>query len=212
MTKALKEYATRREAKKRRIPRYFNWAEGRTRSRIINKHWSYRGLFSRMTVTTAKPKSNQNNEWHLQDNRGGNNFPYVRIKKWLDVAKNVTMSSLSTKALVDGDTLILKYATADVLQNTMQSKSKSKKELSDLQQKYGNGFVRWINNTVTNIYFNRLTCAPQYHSTSDAPCTLKIASCEAKLPHNTHLLRLSFWRLPTSGTGNSDRYQILFHT
>ena len=52
-------------------------------------------------------------------------------------------------------------------------------------------------------YFNRLTCAPEYHSTSDAPCTLKIASCEAKLPHNTHLLRLSFWRLPTSGTGNS---------
>jgi hypothetical protein len=32
-------------------------------------------------VTTAKPKLNQNNEWHLQDNRGGNNFPYVRIKK-----------------------------------------------------------------------------------------------------------------------------------
>jgi len=61
------------------------------------------------------------------------------------------------------------------------------------------------NNAVTIIftYFNRLTCAPQYHSTSDAPCTLKIASCEAKLPHNTHLLRLSFWRLPTSGTGNS---------
>src|SRR6266581_5593104 len=61
------------------------------------------------------------------------------------------------------------------------------------------------NNTVSIIftYFNRLTCAPQYHSTSDAPCTLKIASCEAKLPHNTHLLRLSFWRLPTSGTGNS---------
>jgi hypothetical protein len=93
-----------------------------------------------MTVTTAKPKSNQNNEWHLQDNRGGNNFPYVRIKKWLDVAKNVTMSSLSTKALVDGDTIILKYLTADVLQKSMQFKSKSKKELSDLQQKY----VEWI--------------------------------------------------------------------
>jgi hypothetical protein len=50
------------------------------------------------------------------------------------------MSSLSTKALVDGDTIILKYLTADVLQNTMQFKSKSKKELSDLQQKY----VEWI--------------------------------------------------------------------
>ncbi|MFZ0895417.1 MAG: hypothetical protein WAZ77_13040 [Candidatus Nitrosopolaris sp.] len=58
----------------------------------------------------------------------------------MDVAKNVTMSSLSTKALVDGDTIILKYLTADVLQNTMQFKSKSKKELSDLQQKY----VEWI--------------------------------------------------------------------
>jgi hypothetical protein len=58
----------------------------------------------------------------------------------LDVAKNVTMSSLSTKSLVDGDTIILKYLTADVLQKSMQFKSKSKKELSDLQQKY----VEWI--------------------------------------------------------------------
>ncbi len=33
-------------------------------------------------------------------------------------------------------TLILKYAIADVLQNKMQSKSKSKKKLSDLQPKY----------------------------------------------------------------------------
>ena len=39
-----------------------------------------------------------------------------------------------------GDTLILKYAIADVLQNKMQSKSKSKKKLSDLRQKY----VEWI--------------------------------------------------------------------
>ena len=67
-----------------------------------------------------------------------------------------------------------------------------------------NGFVGWKKkHSHYNIYFSRLTCAPQYHSTSDAPCTPKIASCEAKLPQNTHLLRLSFWRLPTSGTGNS---------
>ena len=25
-------------------------------------------------------KENQTNEWHLQDFRGGNNFPYIRIK------------------------------------------------------------------------------------------------------------------------------------
>jgi hypothetical protein len=26
-------------------------------------------------------KGNQDNEWHLSDFRGGNNLPYVRIKK-----------------------------------------------------------------------------------------------------------------------------------
>ena len=51
-----------------------------------------------------------------------------------------------------------------------------------------------VHEDLTNLgsNLNRLTCAPQYHSTSDAPWTLKIASCEAKLPQNTHLLRLSF--------------------
>jgi len=87
----------------------------------------------------------------------------------------------------------------------MQSKSKSKKKLSDLQQKYVERIRQMdkIRVIIIFTYFNCLTCVPQYHSTSGAPSTLKIASCEAKLPHNIHLLRLSFWRLPTSGTGNS---------
>ena len=50
------------------------------------------------------------------------------------------MQNHYTKTSAHGDTLILKYASADVLQNKMQSKSKSKKKLSDLQQKY----VEWI--------------------------------------------------------------------
>jgi hypothetical protein len=58
--------------------------------------------------------------------------------------------------------------------------------------------------TIIFIYFNRLTCAPQYLSTSDAPFTLKIASCEAKLPQKTHVLRLSFCRtIFSSRIGNS---------
>jgi CobQ-like glutamine amidotransferase family enzyme len=44
------------------------------------------------------------------------------------------------KTSTHGDTLILNYAIADVLQSKMQSKSKSKKKLSDLQKKY----VEWI--------------------------------------------------------------------
>jgi len=43
----------------------------------------------------------------------------------------------------------------------------------------------------------------QYLSTSDAPSTLKTAAWVAKLPQSAHLLRLSLWRLPTSGIGNS---------
>ncbi len=53
-----------------------------------------------------------------------------------------------------------------------------------------------------NIYFSPLTCRVQYHSTSDAPSTLKTASCEARLPHFTHLLRLSLC-LVVTGIGNS---------
>jgi len=45
--------------------------------------------------------------------------------------------------------------------------------------------------------------ALQYLSTSDAPSTLKTAAWVAKLPQSAHLLRLSLWRLPTSGIGNS---------
>jgi hypothetical protein len=47
----------------------------------------------------------------------------------------------------------------------------------------------------SNTYFSSsLICRVQYHSTSDAPSTLKIASWDAKLPQKTHLLRLSFCR------------------
>jgi len=52
-------------------------------------------------------------------------------------------------------------------------------------------------------YTSPLTCILQYHSTSDAPSTLNTASCDAKLPQNTHLLRLSFCRFSTSGIGTS---------
>ena len=52
-------------------------------------------------------------------------------------------------------------------------------------------------------YFSPLTHTLQYLSTSDAPSTLKTAAWVAKLPQSSHLLRLSLWRLPTSGIGNS---------
>jgi hypothetical protein len=34
---------------------------------------------SKQTVMNAK--GNQNNQWHLQDFRGGNNLPYIKVKK-----------------------------------------------------------------------------------------------------------------------------------
>ena len=57
-----------------------------------------------------------------------------------------------------------------------------------IQQKY----VEWIRqmNEITRLIifpsFNRLTSLLQYHSTSEAPSTLNTASCEARLPQDTH--------------------------
>ena len=59
---------------------------------------------------------------------------------WKNTNPTWTIVNHYTKTSTRGDTLILKYAVADILQYEMQSKSKSKKKLSDLQQKY----VEWI--------------------------------------------------------------------